>query len=331
MAEVLETETVEGTARPASSDFVVGRPRLSWGAVFGGAVAALGLWALLYVFGLAVGLSTIDPNSMRGLRPSAMFAGIWAVIAPLIALFIGGWVAGRGAGFVGRAAGAVHGLVVWSLTTICGGALIVAILSTFASGVAQVGQAVIRGETPRAAAVESAPGAAAPTLSLDVGEALRPINDRLLALGQSPVSVAAVEAAARRAAAQATAEGRWDHDTLANALTLDTGLSQSDAGQVVDRLEAQYREQITEMQMRAQDAADNARVGALKAAERSGKAFWGLFGALLFGLMASVLGGAAGASTLPRRLWRERRRIGDTPAQTPARAPIGRPQREVYP
>lgn len=327
MVEVVETETVEGTARPASSDFPVGRPRLSWGAVFGGAVAALGLWALLYVFGLAVGLSTIDPNSMRGLRPSAMFAGIWAVIAPLIALFIGGWVAGRGAGFVGRAGGAVHGLVVWSLTTIFGGALIVALLSTVMAGVAQVGQAVIRGETsPSAASVESHPGASAPTLSLDVGEALRPINDRLLALGQSPVSVAAVEAAARRAAAQATAEGRWDHDTLANALTLDTGLSQSDAGQVVDRLEAQYREQITEMRMRAQDAADSARVGALKAAERSGKAFWGLFGALLFGLISSLLGGAAGASTLPRRLWRERRRITETPERVPLAPP-----REVYP
>ena len=31
---------------------VVDRPRLSWGAIFGGAVTALGLWVLLYVFGL---------------------------------------------------------------------------------------------------------------------------------------------------------------------------------------------------------------------------------------------------------------------------------------
>src|SRR4051794_35167336 len=151
MAEVVETKTVESTARPAASDFPVGRPRISWGAVFGGTVAALGLWALLYVFGLAVGLSTIDTNGVRSLRPSALFAGLWAVIAPLIALFIGGWVAGRGAGFVGRAGGAVHGLVVWSLTTIFGGALVVAALSTIVSGVATVGQAVIRGESPSAA------------------------------------------------------------------------------------------------------------------------------------------------------------------------------------
>lgn len=327
MAEVVETETIEGTARPAASDFAVGRPRLSWGAVFGGAVAALGLWALLYVFGLAVGLSTLDPNGMRSMRPSALFAGIWAVIAPLIALFIGGWVAGRGAGFVGRAGGAVHGLVVWSLTTIFGGALVVAALSTIVSGMAAVGESVIRGESPPAATAEKAPGGSAPVLSLNVGEALRPVNERLVARGQAPISVAAVEQAARRAAAQATAEGRWDRDTLANALTLDTGLSQSDAGQVVDSLEAQYREQVTEMQMRAQDAADNARVGALKAAEKSGKAFWGLFGALLFGLAAAVIGGAAGASVLPRRLWRERRRV----TETTARAPLVAPPREVYP
>jgi hypothetical protein len=327
MAEMVETETVEGTARPAASDFVVGRPRLSWGAVFGGAVAALGLWMLLYVFGLAVGLSTIDPNGMRSLKPSALFAGIWAVIAPLIALFIGGWVAGRGAGFVGRASGAVHGLVVWSLTTIFGGALIVAALSTIVSGVATVGHSVSSdGDNAPAASAERGQGGSQPLLSLNVGEALRPVNERLMARGQPPISVAAVEDAARRAASEASAQGRWDRDTLANALTLDTGLSQADAGEVVDRLEAQYREQVTEMQMRAQDAADNARAGALKAAEKSGKAFWGLFGALLFGLASSMLGGAAGASVLPRRLWRERRSTRPV-----TRGPLVNPPREVYP
>jgi hypothetical protein len=309
-----------------SSDFVPGRPRLSWGAVFGGAVAALGLWMLLYVFGLAVGLSSIDPNGMRSLRPSALFAGIWAVIAPLIALFVGGWVAGRGAGFVGRAGGAVHGLVVWSLTTIFGGALVVAALSTIVSGVATVGHAVSRAEEPAPATVGRAGGgSSAPWLSLNVAEALRPVNERLAARGQPPVSVGAVEDAARRAASAASGQGRWDRETLASALTLDTGLSRTDAGEVVDRLEAQYREQVTEMQMKAQDAADDARAGALKAAEKSGKAFWGLFGALLFGLAASVLGGAAGASVLPRRLWRERRTV--------TRGPVGpiAPPREVYP
>jgi len=328
MAEVLETETIEGAAQPASRNFPIGRPRLSWGAVFGGAVAALGLWTLLYVFGLAVGLSTIDPNGVRSLRPSALFAGIWAVIAPLIALFIGGWVAGRGAGFVGRAGGAVHGLVVWSLTTIFGGALVVAALSTIVSGVASVGHAVGSVEEPSAPVAGRTLGGGAPSLSLNIDDALRPVNERLVARGQPPISVAAVEDAARRAVGAATAEGHWDRDTLATALTLDTGLSQADAGEVVDRLEVQYREQVTEMQMRAQDAADNARAGALKAAERSGKAFWGLFGALVFGLAASVLGGAAGASVLPRRLWRERRPVRRASPATSA--PVS-PPREVYP
>jgi hypothetical protein len=326
MAEVVETETIEGTAQPASADFPVGRPRLSWGAVFGGAVAALGLWILLYVFGLAVGLSTIDPNGVRSLRPSALFAGIWAVIAPLIALFVGGWVAGRGAGFVGRAGGAVHGLVVWSLTTIFGGALVLASLSTIVSGMAAMGHAVSKGDEPSQPMAARPPsGGGGASLSLNIDDALRPVNERLLARGQPPVSSAAVEEAARRAITTATAQGHWDRDTLAGALTLDTGLSQADAGEVVDRLEAQYREQVTEMQMRAQDQADNARVGALKAAERSGKAFWGLFGALVFGLMASVLGGSAGASTLPRRLWGQRR---TTVRREPS--PLA-PPREVYP
>src|SRR5687768_3322745 len=40
--------------------------RIRWGAVFGGAVASLGIWALLYAFGLAIGLSSIDPGAGDG-------------------------------------------------------------------------------------------------------------------------------------------------------------------------------------------------------------------------------------------------------------------------
>jgi hypothetical protein len=43
---------------------------------------------------------------------------VWALIAPLIALFVGGWVAARGSSIYTRGQGASHGLVMWGLTTV---------------------------------------------------------------------------------------------------------------------------------------------------------------------------------------------------------------------
>src|SRR5688572_27849864 len=88
-------------------------PKLSWGAIFGGAVAAIGVWILLYALGIAMGLSTINPNNPDSAQASGIFTGIWSLIAPLIALFVGGVVAGRAAGISTRLDGATHGLVMW--------------------------------------------------------------------------------------------------------------------------------------------------------------------------------------------------------------------------
>src|SRR4051812_11214016 len=111
---VMEEVISSGTAAPFPP------PRLSWSAIFGGTVAALGIWILLYSFGIAIGLSAIDPNQARSLKGSGIFTGLWSLIAPLIALFVGGLVAGRGAGSVTRVGGGTHGLVMWGLTTLAG-------------------------------------------------------------------------------------------------------------------------------------------------------------------------------------------------------------------
>src|SRR5687767_1869145 len=113
-------ETVESpkTSRERGG-FLAGPPvKISWGAIFGGAVAALGIWALLYAFGLALGLSAVDPNDPGSIRGSSIFTGIWSILSPLIALFVGGMVAGHSAGIMTRLGGGLHGLVMWGVTTL---------------------------------------------------------------------------------------------------------------------------------------------------------------------------------------------------------------------
>jgi len=313
-----EVDVVEAEVVPA-------RLKLSWGAIFGGAVAAFALWLLLYVFGLAVGLSSLDAANPRSLRPSGIFAGVWAVIAPLIALFIGGWVAGHGAGPIDRAGGGVHGLVVWGLTTIIGASMMAMMLSAVIGGVFSVGRAV-------AQAGEGAVGAAArasgddpddaESLGIDFDDALAPVNERLRDEGRPPVTAGQIKSATREAIHSIVTTGRLNRDAFVNAIVTHTSLSGQDAEEVAGRVEAQAREGVSTLEARARSAAQGAERGALRAAERSGHAFWGLFGALLLGLVASVLGGAAGSGFVgPRRRRLESRTV---------RPPVA-PPREVYP
>ncbi len=120
---------------------IVPAQRISWGAVFGGAVLSVGIWILLEVLGFAIGLSVAHParGSLRGI---GIGAGIWTLIAPLIALFIGGLVAGRLAGFIDRFGGALHGGVMWALTMIFGVLLLGSLGRAMLNGIGGAANAV---------------------------------------------------------------------------------------------------------------------------------------------------------------------------------------------
>jgi hypothetical protein len=306
---------------------VVARERLrfSWGAIFGGAVAAFGLWLLLYVFGLAVGLSNINARDAGSLRGSGMFTGIWALIAPLVALFVGGWVAARGAGLVDRPGGAIHGLVVWGLAALLGVAMVATLMSAVASGVLSIGRAVAgAGSEAIGAAASHAGGAsgAAQQLGLSADDLLGPVNQRLQAENKPTVSAAELQSATRDAARSALTTGRIDRDLLVQSLARNTNLSQADAEEVADQVQAQYDQKSTSIKQRVGAAADTAKTDALLAAEKSGKAVWGAFGAMLLGLIASMVGGALGAYGGPHVARRER--------VVTRRMPVA-PPREVHP
>ena len=125
-----ESELVESTTHP----------RISWGAVFAGAVVALGIWAMLFALGLAVGLISLDPGDPSTLRSSGLFAGIWGMVAPLVALFVGGLVASRSAGVLRRVDAGIHGLVMWGLSTVTGAWLVGSFMATLIGGAASLGR-----------------------------------------------------------------------------------------------------------------------------------------------------------------------------------------------
>jgi hypothetical protein len=297
-----------------------GRPRLSWSAVFGGAVVALGLWLLLYSFGLAVGLTALDPSDPSSLKPSGIFTGVWSLIAPLIALFLGGLVAGRVSGVPGAGDGAVHGLAMWGLTTLIGASLAMMALAAAFSSLAAASKSVLAAAGSTVGAAATGAPDAAPELGLDADDALVPINRRLWAHGKPPVTAEQLQAAARDAVQRAVREGQIDRELLASSIARHTALAAADVRELTERVQDRIGPRL-------ESAAQTAKVGALRAAEASGKAFWGVFAALLLGLIAAAAGGAVGVNA-------GRNRLRPLPAPIPVRLvpqPPPIPRREVYP
>ena len=114
-------EAFQGFERPFA--------RISWGAIFAGAIIALAMQLVLTLIGTAVGLATLNPAT--GQNPSGttlgIGAGFWLVISSLVSLFLGGYIAGRLAGTFN---GWLHGLATWAVVTM----LTIALLTTAAGG-----------------------------------------------------------------------------------------------------------------------------------------------------------------------------------------------------
>ncbi|ATB28039.1 hypothetical protein MEBOL_001484 [Melittangium boletus DSM 14713] len=301
-----------------------GPVRVSWGAIFAGTVTAVGLWALLYTLGLAMGLSSINPHDATSAKTSGIFAGIWSLVAPLIALFVGGIVAGRGAGAQTKASGGIHGLVMWGVTTIAGIWLLTGVLTSLVGGVFSVGRTAVQatGATVAAGASQAGNlGQVARNFGLDADDALRPINERLVEEGKPPVTAEQLEGAIRDAVTTAVQQGRIDRQSLIQSLADKTALTRADAEEVAGRVEAQFNA----FQGKVTQAAQSVQTGALKAADTTGIVFWGVFGALFLGLISAVLGGAVGVS-------RRQQAYAEPPLISPSEGglPPG-PRREVYP
>jgi hypothetical protein len=88
--------------------------RVSWGAIFAGAVLALALFFVLSLLGGAIGLSLSDAASASSI---GIGAGIWAILCLLISMFVGGFVATQCTVGETKAEAMIHGVVMWGVAT----------------------------------------------------------------------------------------------------------------------------------------------------------------------------------------------------------------------
>lgn len=96
------------------------RDLVRWGPIWAGLLIALAIQVVLGAIGLAVALSAYDVNSANYADQVANTLSIWSAISALVALFVGGYIAGRMAAVLGLRNGFIQGTVVWALALFLG-------------------------------------------------------------------------------------------------------------------------------------------------------------------------------------------------------------------
>ena len=301
MTTTITTEPAADPVPPLRSELVDGVRTTSnarWGAILGGVFMAAAIWIVLYLLGLGAGLTAIDPSEASSLRAIGVGTGIWGLVAPIIALFIGGLVVSRLAPTPNRLNRVIHGGLVWAVATLVAMTMLFMMASSIVGGVVGAGGQVL---SKAAGAVGGAAGSidrgTLSSLGIDSNDLLGPINQRLRAEGKPEVTAAQLDATVKDALGTAVRTGTIDRQGLVAALAKNTALTPRDANEIATTIEAQWRE----VRQRGSELAKSASTAALQAAEATGKALMGLSIALILGLAA-----AAGGSLLTGKVDRRR-------------------------
>ncbi|TAU96049.1 hypothetical protein ELI38_08750 [Rhizobium leguminosarum] len=236
---------------------------MTWGPIFGGAAAAIGVTLILLLLGSGVGLTMVSPWSGQSssLGTVGVTAAIWLVIVQWLSSGLGGYITGR----LRTKWAAVHtdevffrdtahGFISWALATIFVAGFLASSLTSLAGAGAQaVGSAATAAGT---AASSTAWAADLPTAYF-TDALLRPEQARAGATSDDDDATAEVS----RILLNGAAAGQIPDDDkayLATIVSARTGLSEADARTRVDTV----LKRIDDAKVAAQKAADEARKAA---------------------------------------------------------------------
>jgi hypothetical protein len=124
--------------------------RVSWGAIFAGAFVAVVVGAMINLLGAGVGGLTIDVRggSTPDLSTLTTAGAVWLIASTLVALAVGGFIAGRLSGTADSEDGLCHGLAVWAVAALLGAATIGSAVSTAVGSLVSGGGAALDWRRP---------------------------------------------------------------------------------------------------------------------------------------------------------------------------------------
>ena len=317
-------------AYPITTSTTIADPRphrrISWGAVFGGALLGLVTELALSMLGVGIGLSTVDPmqeqNPFNGIGTGAI---IWYGISTLIALYVGGLVAGRLAGSARRADGMLHGLLSWCLVTLFTFYLLTTAVGGIISGVGGLAGRTLTVAGSGIAAVAPQAGDAIKgelqKQGIDVNDLQHEARTLLQQTGKPELQPGALESQARSAGRTAKAEAGQsaenpqdagenldqvfnnltsradnignaaDRDAAVNVVMKRTGKSRAESEQIVDNWINTAKQAQAKLKQTKDEAAKKAReIGDATAAALSKAAIYTFIGMVL-GALAGGFGG----------------------------------------
>jgi hypothetical protein len=198
---------------------------VEWGAVAGGAVAALATGLVLLNFGTAIGFASVSPytSTITGIKALGVGAAFWFLLVTLWSFALGGYLAGRlrhqwhdAAKSEVEFRDSAHGLLVWALTVLVG-----AVMAT-------------SGLTAASKGLSSAAGSLT-----SVSDPISATSDLLLRTEKPVQQVGAFEVRAEisRLLARTIQAGELsapDRTYLAQVVATRTGIPQADAEKRVD-------------------------------------------------------------------------------------------------
>lgn len=242
--------------------------RISWGAIFAGAVVASVLQIWFNLLGLAIGLAAFDPLSDQAFGFGTV---IWVLLTSVVSLFCGGWLAGRLTGSPTKLDRGLHGVVTWGVAMLFGLWIVTA--------------GVTRALAGTAAFASDIAGAVAPAALQQMEQVQLPaeIEQDLQTIQADPE----LRNAVIRTLGGETTPGQ--RAALIDMLAAQTNMSREEAESNVVR----WEQQATLLQYRVAGAADRA------ATALSGVAFLGVV-SMFLGLGAAALGGAVSYPDRPR-------------------------------
>jgi len=106
------SERTNGNKKVEAHDLTSVGSRVSWGAVLAGAAIALALNAVLWLGGIALGITLLDQVNGRTLTT---VGAIWMLASTLFSLFVGGFMVSRLTAGEDRQEAATYGVILWGV------------------------------------------------------------------------------------------------------------------------------------------------------------------------------------------------------------------------
>lgn len=251
--------------------------RISWGAIFAGVAAALAIQIMLSVLGIGIGAVAFDPTQDRA-TPFGIGAAIWWVITGLVALYVGGYIAGRLAGIPRRADGMLHGFVTWSAATLVTFYLLTTTIGAIVGG----GASTLK---------QTVSGAAQSAIQSNAGQGQQ--SDQ-----EPSMAELATDPEVQQLARTAFQDGRLDDNErsqIASLIARKNNISQQEAQQKVANFEQTYMQAQQQYQAAKAKAQETVQQHGDRAQAGISGAALGSFIMLLLGAAAATFGGGSGA------------------------------------